>query len=160
MAMNMGMMQMLAMLAAKNPQLVASLAASQGLQPPSVSPEMAPVNTAPQAPAPQAPAAAILEPGAPGASGTPGTPGGLPVNAGAAATGMPDTSLANALAAVGAPTMAPAGDAGGMNRTPAPSAPNPQQGQFNPQAMALMQMLMQSGQRATGPTSLASLIGR
>lgn len=133
--MNLSLMQALAQLGATNPQLLAKVAASSGMQPP--------------------------EPGAPGGVGTPGTPGTPPVGQqmtlpGMGAPAAQPMDFASALTGVGAPTLG--AGAQPLQPPPPPGAPSPRQGgSFSPQILEIMQAMM-ANQPQPGNTSLSQLI--
>lgn len=155
--------QLILQLAAKDPQAAAQMMAAAGMQPPSVAP---PMGTAPGPAAPSA-APAAVSPSLVGAQAR--LASGVPVNHGGEGTTM--AMAPNGGPAPSAPTQLP--DLGAMAAgigqvsqafQPPPGAPQPpgvpsvQRGQFNPQAIALMQALMQAQQQPAGNMSLGRMV--
>lgn len=162
--------QMLAQLALKNPELLASLLAARGVQPSQVlggqgttalagnvgNDLLKPQGGQPMATMPgptTGPAATLLQGGAP-----PGVPNAQQIAglSGGAGAPQPQIPLGDILAGVRPPAITTA---------PRPGGAAPQQAGFNPNVLALMQWLAQNGAGGQGgaPTvapSLGQLLGR
>lgn len=150
--------QMLAMLALKNPELLATMLAAKGVKPEQLQMAQAPT---PAAPTPQTQGGqqmATAPVGGPIPMPVPGQafPGTMPAAPAAAPTAQPQLALGDILAGVKTPSVA---------TQPRPGAVAPQMANFNPNTLALLQWLAQNGAGGTMsaptiPPSLGQLLGR
>lgn len=150
--------QMLATLALKNPELLASMLAAKGVHPSQMQMAQAPGGATPQPQGGQQMAVAPV--GGPIPMPTPGQtfPGTMPPTAGAPAAGQPQLALGDILAGVKTPAAA---------TQPRPGSAGQQQtASLNPNVLALMQWLAQNGAAGQGVASpavtpsLGQLLGR